>query len=489
MSQKANPFIFNDLSRGVYRRSAVGYALMPSNSVQNAINVNFDTTIGAGVVRPGTTLLGTTIASNKTPLGLSEFTPGSAYKLVAVFSGATAATIYYYYNGWNASIVTSLSNTTRNRFAELGGRIYRVSDSLAMTSSADGNTWDTTNCITTDNVVPSLIYRTKARLIASGYSTQKSRVYFSSIIDPNSSPTLTWDTTPTTGDYIDVNPDDGSDVTGFAETSSYLLVFKGKGMYRMGVIDKSVTPDNIFNIGAVSQEAITVCAGVCYFFSGQDIRRTVGDFPEQISRLGVQDFIDAIPQSNWYNVSCGNDGFNVYFSIGNVTINNNRNEQKTYNNVVLKFSTRDETWSVHSYANSFKFFSQFTTTAGRTLIGATTAGDVQTLNSGTTDNSSPIYYELETQEIDFGNRATFKAISDDIVVFTKNGQNGYFEVLPNGMTTTKTLKGDMTKRVAKMENAQANANYFTFRWHGESVGTPPVFEGFYIQDVISEGIK
>jgi hypothetical protein len=76
----------------------------------------------------------------------------------------------------------------------------------------------------------------------------------------------------------------------------------------------------------------------------------------------VQDFIDAIPLANWTSVASGTDQINVYFSIGDITLNRNTNDEKTYTNVVLKFSPRDETWSAHSYSNEFKFFAPFITT-------------------------------------------------------------------------------------------------------------------------------
>jgi hypothetical protein len=229
-----------------------------------------------------------------------------------------------------------------------------------MVDSVDVNTWVTTNSIGT--YTPSLVFRYQQRLLASGDPTYPDRVFFSSIIDPTSSPFITWDVDPSTGDLIDVNPDDGGYITGFSETSTFVLVFKNTGMYRMDTISKTVDAENIFNVGAVSQEAIVLCQGVTYYFSGVDIRRTNGGYPDQISRIGVQDFIDAIPQANWTSVCSGTDQLNVYFFIGDVTLNKNQDDERDYTNVVLKFSPRDESWSVHSYAQTYKFFAPYITT-------------------------------------------------------------------------------------------------------------------------------
>ena len=85
-----------DFRKGRITRNAVNFSLAALNSVSNSWNVNFDTIIGAGVVRPGTTILGSTVASGKTPLGLSTFvgSGGSPNMLLSVFPGAATATVY-----------------------------------------------------------------------------------------------------------------------------------------------------------------------------------------------------------------------------------------------------------------------------------------------------------------------------------------------------------------------------------------------------------
>ncbi len=485
------PFLFRDMSRGVYRPSSVNAFLVPKNSAALSLNVNYDTIIGSGAVRPGTTLIGSTVASNRTPLGLAEFVAsgGSTNLLIAVFSGASTATIFYYNGSWNTSGITNLNNSAKNRFAVFGNRIFRASTSDAMTSSSDGNTWTTADSITTDSVVPSLLLVTKNRMLASGYSGFRSRVYFSSIIDPNAGTFITWDTNPTTGDWIDVNPDDGGYVTALANTSAVSIIFKSNGMYRFNVVSKTVDTDNIFNIGAVSQEAVVNCQGIIYFFSGIDIRQTNGDYPQQISRLGVQDFIDAIPQANWTSVSAGTDGLNVYFSIGDVTLGTNTDNQETYTNVVLKFSPRDQTWSIHSYGQRHSFYAQYTTsTNGRKMVEADTTGSVQTVNVGVLDNTTPIYYELITQEIEQSSRGTLKEISDKIVVYTKYGGSSKIQVkaFTPDEGDFKPLKIELDKRV-NIGSCDTFGEFLQFRWYGESIGTPPIFEGIEVPKVQDKG--
>lgn len=581
---KATPFILNDVSRGRITPYSVSPFLVPSNSVSNCKNVNFDTFIGSAVVRPGTTLLGSVVASGRSPLGLTEFVgfSGTPNYQVAVFKGASTASLYYYDGSWHTSL-TGLNNTAKCRFTMLGGRLFMVNGEQnpfpitpnSMISTSDGITWNSTNCPSTSLTIasdftllplaPSLIKSYKGRLLIAGNNLtnqSKDKVFFSNVISQNpdeysvtiassgstvtvtgtglpfkqydtitikganqpkyngsfkvgsgatsttftytisgteTSPAtgtitasyaqLSFNTDSKTGDWIDINPDDGDTITAFGETSDQFIVFKTRAMYRLDVINKSADTSNIFNIGAVSQEAVTTCNGICYFFSGIDIRRTNGGFPEQISRLAVQDFIDAIPQSNWSSICAGNDGYNVYFSIGNVTLNQNKDEQVSYTNVVLKYSTRDEAWSVHSYAQQPLFFSQYTTsTDGRKMISADTTGSVQTFNKGLTDNGSDIFYELETQELDFGNRAHSKSVSNTIAVFGRNLQDSIFNVQADD-SNYNPIQLNLKKRVNVGTDINTHDGYFMkFKWSGVTNGASPVFEGFQIEDINDEGL-
>ena len=491
----SNGLPIRDFRRG--RITSIADSLIPENSVSDSLNVNFDTKIGSGVVRSGTTKLGGTVSAGSTPLGLTTFstTDLSTNLVVGVVSGATNASFRYYNGSWNTAGTQpnsgTWSNTKKNRFANLGGRIFVANGAQAMNSTTNGNVWGTTNCLpnTTTTHLVGLVFRQKNRLLAAGDTLFPSRVWFSSVISPAAATTLTWADGNLGGDFIDINPDDGDYVTAFAETADQFLVFKSNAFYRLNVISKTVDTENIFDVGAVSQEAVTRCQGVAYFFSGKDIRRTAGGFPEQISRLGVQDYIDAISQSSWANVALGADDWNVYASIGNITLNTGKDNQATYKNVVLKFSTRDEAWSVHSTGDQYRFFTKYTTSAdGKTLIGSETSGNVQTLNKGFTDNGRPIFYFLETQDLEFGGLQDVKEISNNIVAFTDNGQNSRLKISTDGKTL-KEIPIDLTERVSVGRNVNERGNYFKFRWEGESTGDAPVFEGLFIPSPTNSGIN
>ncbi len=495
MNVKLAPMLLADFHLGVNRAASVSPLLAPRNSVVHSLNVNYDTTIGSAVVRAGTTLLGAQVRANSSPLGLSEFVGpyGTPNLLLSVFDNGVNATLYYFNGAWNTSslVLSRLAGSLPAfcTFATLGGYQFVANGVDGMSSSTDGATWGSTNCITTDGVVPSILFQTQSLLLASGdsgvgASHSRCRVFFSSIVDNG---VITWNTNPTTGDWIDIDPDNGGFVTGFAETSSVTLAFTNKAFYILDAINATVVPRPVCNVGAVSQKGIVNCQGVIYYFTGIDIRRTNGGFPETITRLGCQDLIDAIPQSNWKYVALGQDGFNVYASIGDVTLYTNQSNQVTYTNVVLKFSTRDESWSIHSYGQEHHFYANYTTTAGRTLVEADTVGNVQTMNSGLTDNTQPLFYELITQDLDFGNRSHIKKITDHIAVFTLNGQNSSLQVSSEygDFVQIPTQLNDGCT-VLKRQNIQGR--WLNFRWYGNTSGNSPTLLGLYFEEITDIGI-
>lgn len=405
--------------------------------------------------------------------------------LLVVYNGVATGTLYAW-NGsaWATSNLTALTNDQKNRFTALGAKAFISNAVDGMASSSDGLSWavgTSNDCIDAGDALPSLLFRYKQRLLAAGDPTLPDRVFFSSIIDPTANPFITWNTDATTGDWIDVNPDDGGNITGFSENSTFCMVFKNTGMYRLNTVSKTIDPDNIFNVGAVSQEAITLCQGVTYFFSGDGIYRTNGGYPELISRNGVQDIINALDPANWLNVGSGTDGFNVYFSLGQVTLHKNQTNQRILSNVVLKFSVRDQSWSIHTYRDYYGMFTQYNDANGDLMRGASDAGTVQTLNLGTVDVTDPIPFYLETQDIEFGDRAHGKGISEKIVVFTDNGLSSSFAARQDG-GTPKPIIMSLNQRVNMGTNVNLQGNWFNFVWSGTSRGNPPIFEGISVED-------
>jgi len=121
------------------------------------------------------------------------------------------------------------------------------------------------------------------------------------------------------------------------------------------------------------------------------------------------------------------------------------------------------------------------------LVGAET-GEVQTINAGKSDDGVPLYYELQTQEIEFGNRAHLKSISDKITVLTEFGIDSSFEVKENRNGDFKPIQISLNDSVNIGEDINLEGNHFTFKWSGESSENSPIFKGFYLEKVTDLGI-
>jgi hypothetical protein len=230
---------------------------------------------------------------------------------------------------------------------------------------------------------------------------------------------------------------------------------------------------------------VTSCQGLGYFYSGDSVYSTDGTAPQQISRAGIDDFLQAIPYANQQDVALGSDENNVFMSIGTVTING-----EVLNNVVLKFSVRDQSWSVRSYPKQFLQLSEYTPPAntGRALFGGTGVGDVSQIDYGTTDDGTPIFYSLDTQEIDCNNRAHVKSMSDEIIVFADNGQGSQLYSSSDGKDFVPVL-GTLGDRVNVLDAVDIEFRFVTLRWMGSSSGQAPVFEGLQVENVVDEGTQ
>ncbi len=474
---------------------------------------------------------------------------GTPNYMLSVFKGASNATAYYYDGTWHATNKTSLSNSAKNRFAVLGGSAFMTNNVDGMFDSPQGTTFGTSNSIPTvkpslvyrynarllasgDLNFPSRVYFssivasanytftvtsanatigatytnngqtfTVVATIASGTTllmtgtgtpgasgtlTKASGTGDSSIaFSVAANVFITWNVNPSTGDWIDINPDDGGYNTAFSETSTFALVFKNNAMYRLDTVNKSTDPQNIFNIGAVSQEAVVACQGLVYFFSGTDIRQTDGGFPQQISRAAIQDIIDAIPQANWADVAAGQDGLNVYFFVGDVTLNTSMSSQVTISNCALKFSPRDQSWSVHSYASKNLFLTLYTDTNGRKMRGADTGGLVQTINLGATDNGVAISYSLETQDLEFGNRGHLKSSADKITAFLFNGAKSTLQAKVDGEVTKLDIA--LNEAVNYSKPSTLTFHWLNLLWFGTSSATSPIFGGMQMESVQDNG--
>ncbi len=120
------------------------------------------------------------------------------------------------------------------------------------------------------------------------------------------------------------------------------------------------------------------------------------------------------------------------------------------------------------------------------LAFAGTDGIVQSLNGGFSDNTTPIYYEVETQELEFGNRGHLKKIANRIVILGNFGIDSQLLATQDG--EVKSIPVESAKRVNIGNDVNLEGRYFTFLWKGMTTTNQPILEGFVIDDVTDMGI-
>jgi len=249
--QNFQPVSRKSQKSGLITAGAVAENLFPVDALLESLNFNFDT-IGKMTLRKGSTQLGNTMASSDV-LGLYNFRDNSGtYSQIIAVNGTV---VYYLSTGTWTSKRTGLS-ASKARFSTFLNYVFMVNSSDA-TAIWDGN--PSNSFLTTGNAsgapTGKFIDNFRARIWIAGNSTYPDRLYFSSIPTAVTTPIITWDTNVTTGQWIDISPSDGENITALHRTKGTLLVFKNNHIYRVYSILQT-DPDPQFNVGTYSQESV-----------------------------------------------------------------------------------------------------------------------------------------------------------------------------------------------------------------------------------------
>ena len=198
------------MESGLICPGSVGIHQMPLTAVTESMNFEFDS-IGSARLRKGSTSLGTGLAASNV-LGLYEFNddPGTYHRLVCV-----NGTVLYYLSGttWTSKR-TGLTASKKARFTTFLNYLWMVngSNDTAIWDGQTGNSF-----VTTGNAsgapVGKFIEVFRARVWITGNATYPDRIYFSSLPSAVATPVITWNTSATTGDWIDISPSDGENIT------------------------------------------------------------------------------------------------------------------------------------------------------------------------------------------------------------------------------------------------------------------------------------
>lgn len=479
MTKPLGPVSNLSVQIGLITQGAVGEFRFPNDAVTESINFKFNK-IGSAKLRDGTTLLGTGGVLSGNILGLYEFRDGGAGTNNQII--AVNGTVLYYLSGstWTSKR-TGLTTGQKARFTTFLDFVWMVNNAEA-TAIWDGN--PANSFVTTGNAasapVGKFIENFRSRVWILGSDTYPDRVWFSSLPSAVTTPVVTWNTSVTTGDWIDVAPNDGENITGARRTRKALLVFKNNHIYPIYSISQT-EPDPITNVGTYSNESIVETkAGIFFHHPSGFYRYSVGSEPEEISKP-IIDIVNAITVANYSKV-CGwlePNGDNIVWAVGSCTING-----VTYSNLEVRYTISTQTWTHYQKPTQALVASRYNDGSTLFQLIGDDSGNVLKMDVGTTDNGTAITYSLITgwQTID-GSASTRKSITKALFSHTGGaGTNVSYQTESDKQNPNdwKRTIGQLRTEDSGFNNINIKGQKFRFRISGSSVGEPFTYNGFEI---------
>lgn len=480
MQQKLQKLEFKSMESGLICEGAVSEARIPIDAVTEGLNFDFDR-IGSATLRKGLTRLGDDFSGNT--LGLYEFRDsgaGTNNRIVQV-----NGTVLYYLNGSNVwtSKRTSLTAASKARFTTFLDFLWMVNGTEA-TAIWDGNTAN--SFLTTGNAsgapTGKFIENFRSRVWIAGNSSYPDRVYFSSLPSAVTTPVVTWDTDVTTGDWIDISPSDGENITGLRRSKTALLVFKNNHIYRIYNINSS-EPDPTINVGTYSQESIVDGKDGTYFHHPTGFYRYADGGIKEISKP-IQDIIDNISASNYANIAGWEDGDHVYWALGDVTING-----FTFVNLTVRYTISSEVWTHRTYPTQFLCSSKYNDGSTLFRLVGDNGGNIYKVNVGLDDDGTPISYSLIHRYNNFdGTASTTKTLNKMMFLHDKGaGANLSYQIENPILNEWKQL-GQLKDVDSGFNTLHIEGRKVRFRLQGFSSGEPFTYSGFELLEGYSEEI-
>lgn len=393
---------WRDFSAGNIQKVSQDIAI--PNGVPFSMNLLFDRILGEAESRQGTNIVGSQLESGKPCLGLFQHLDSTAAnnKLFAVFD----TDIYDVITGSSSLGILTAADAN---FATFLNTTLMLNGAEARSYTAAGG-WINAGGVLNVSGVPAggkFPIEFKDRV----YCAVTDRLYYTNVV---TSGAVSW-TASGSGSLQVEQEDGGGTLQALNKVPGYLLIYKQRSLKRWN-FDSSF-PEDLINIGTQSHKSVVRARGRNYFFYGPNgFYETQGGYPELISRP-IQRIIDGIASSFYASVNGWSDNNNIYWSVGDVTINWDRGFTETYNNVVLRFTIDTQQWAPLQYAHGFRALHQYISGNNVLIVGGDTNGQVLQLNTGNSDyNGTAITYILQSPEFDFKNREFTKTISEKIFV-------------------------------------------------------------------------
>lgn len=465
-------------TEGVIRSAQLNDTVAPENSVQLAININFDR-VGGWQTRPGAQTLYGSRNGSITSFGTLNI-QGGVKKL---FSQVLMDISVWTGSAWSS--VRTCTTTNKARFSQWLNRIYMVNGVDALQCSS-GSTFSAEAGFVPATTMP------VGHFIQAGFdgrlwvgNKDTDALYFSNIVQftPPSTYTITYDT----ANYIQtLSSQDGESMTALVRVPRAMLVFKQNHIYRV-YSATNIDPYPAYNVGTYSQESVITAKDGLYFHHSSGFYKFAYDGqPIEISKR-VNDFVKAIPRSSYENVVGIYDGYdNVKWSVGEVTV-----EGVTYSNLQMRYTISTQIWTLYDYAENditaLIIFDDGTTI--HQVLGTAT-GVVGELDTGTDDFGEPITFDfIDRWRSYLGMWSRVKELSG----FAVNSQNGagtnfLYQIQKSTVNKWEQLGTLDENYTSLFPNAKTeDFNISRLRLTGSTAGTPIVFDGIEIMKMDDKG--
>lgn len=453
------------LSGGMNRKTSP--LIIKDEECELLVNYHLDK-IGALTKRKGYSTFATQPQAGKTCFGLYQFNDmsgGTAEQLfVANNSGDTNGIIYYNNAGtWTAGKSDDTASS-KSRFTSFIDYVFRTNGADVVATSANGSSWGTTNAPATITPKYGVVFSDRVYL-ANGNTSNRSRFWFSSL---PSSGSVTWSTST---DWVDVNPDDGDEITALENNGNRMLIFKNRALYRWSF--GQVEPDRLIGVGTSSQESVktNLDVGITFFANQRGVYAYAGGRPKLLSRK-IQDIIDAVP--DWEEVYAEIDEDHYYLSVGDIVI-----DGRSYSNVVLNYHISLDAWSVYALATPVKYMARLIETAPveATYFGSTDGRTYKFLD-GTSDNGTEIASTFRSKEYLLKYPDTMDV--ERIDVFAQN-QGSAQVLLDNDRRDEPVVLGNLTDRVTPLRPSDMRRTNTVRVYINDNSTNTCVIEGFNIE--------
>ncbi len=473
MANPLTPISKKSLKSGLITINAVSENDYPVDALLESINFNYDT-IGKMTLRLGSTIIGSSLGSSV--LGIYNFRDsgsGTNNQLISV-----AGSSVYYLSGGVWTAIRTVTSGLKARFSTFLDYVFMVNGTDA-TAVWDGN--PSNLFVTTGNAasapIGKYIENFRSRVWIAGNPTYPDRLYYTSIPSAVTTPVVIWDTSVTTGQWIDISPSDGENITALHRTKVALLVFKPNHIYQVYSVVQ-IDPDPKIDVGTWSQESIVESKNGVYFHHPTGFYRYANGGVQEISQP-IIDVVKNISYSNYSKIAgwIEPDGNHICWAIGNVTY-----DGISYSNMVVRYTISSGTWTHYSYPTQFVCSSPYDTGTALSAVVGDTAGGIHTINSGLTDNGSEIFYSI-THPYDGidGLNSTVKIVNT-MFFMHKNmaGANVNYQ-------NESDITNDYTRKVGQLSgsdtgfsNLSLRGRKLRFRLTGTSKGQPMSYEGYEI---------